>query len=79
MAQRNLGVAKVSIFHGKNCGKFGRTKIFETAGWFRRLLLASNHIAQFRFHQRSFGSWVQTAGPAILKRLFFCPSAILCK
>ena len=51
----------------------------ETAGWFRRLLLASNRIAQFRFHQRSSGSRVQTAGPAILKRLFFCPSAILCK
>ena len=68
MAQRNLGMAEVSFFHGKNCRKTGRTKIFETVGWFRQLLFACNHIAQYRFHQRSSGSRVQTAGPAILKQ-----------
>jgi hypothetical protein len=64
-------MAKVSIFYKKICGNFGRTKIFETASWFSQLLLACNHIAQFRFHRRNFGSRIQAVGPAILKRLVF--------
>ena len=70
MAQWYLGMAEVNFFHGKSCGKAGRTTIFRKAGWLRELFLARNCIAQHCFHQRGSSSRVQTAGSAILKQ--FC-------